>query len=256
MHFYQLSSQDYEVTQDKLFLIVTSHSLVSDIMDPTWALAKVYLATDLCNHEHEKVNTVEHQSIRWVAITWPPQTQTANTDQVFFCHWSKFAGLLWGRDLFKQEIWGDSEKKFASAVVLQGKLKQKHWLPPIREKLQSGSNLFKLLVAQIYIYIHYLKHSWRIHKIRSRIMWCKWICYTGLLCQRSKFERPRAYKNGTKLFYFLKAVGDHLCRVGVHGNVLKLEYNSHSRHCQLMLLHHRIMTEVNPTIHDHISDLT
>lgn len=137
------------------------------------------------------------------------------------CHWSKFAGLMWRRDLFKQEMWGDSEKRFASAVVLQGKLMQKHWLPLIREKLQSSSNRFKLLVAQIYIYIHYLKHSWRIHKIRSRIMWFKWICYTGLLCQRSKFERPRASKNGTKLFYFLKAVGDHLCRVGVHGNVLK-----------------------------------
>ena len=44
----------------------------------------------------------------------------------------------------------------------------------------------------------------------------------------------------------------------MYSNSLKkeLEYNSHSRHCQLMLLHHRIMTEVNPPIHDYISDLT
>lgn len=81
---------------------------------------------------------------------------------------------------------------------------QKHWSPLIREKLQSSSNLFKLLVAQIYIYIHYLKHSWRIHKIRSRIMWFKWICCTGLLCQWSKFERPRALKKGLYYIVFSK----------------------------------------------------
>lgn len=118
MHFYQLSSQDYEVTQVKLFLLMTSHSLVSDLMEPTWGLAKVYLAVDLCNQELEKVSIVEHQRIRWVARTWPPQTQTANTDQVFFVTEVNLQGLLWRRDLFKQELWGDSEKKFASAHSL------------------------------------------------------------------------------------------------------------------------------------------
>lgn len=183
MHFNQLSSQDYEVTEDKLFLLMTSHSLVSDLMEPTWALAKVYLAVDLCNQELEKVSIGEHQRIRWVAITWPPQTQTANTDQVFFVTEVNLRGCCGDVICSNKSCEVILKKSLPQLTVLQGKVMQKHWSPLIREKLQSSSNLFKLLVAQIYIYIHYLKHSWRIHKIRSRIMWFKWICCTGLLCQ-------------------------------------------------------------------------